>query len=95
MLPLADPDGRAWLETDMRAHCNPTRMRSIRRLGVSLVRRLRTSCTECSSPGWGWLDTKPGLPCRDCCISTQLTLKEIWGCERAAHAKSIPAVMVV
>ena len=52
-----DPEGRVWLETDMRAHCNPTRMRSIRRLGLSLVRRLRTPCPACGSPGWGFLDT--------------------------------------
>jgi len=50
---LADPDGRVWLETDMRAHCNPTRMRSIRRLGIALVRRLQTPCSECGSPGLG------------------------------------------
>jgi hypothetical protein len=77
-----DPDGRVWLETDMRAHCNPTRMRSIRRLGVALVRRLRTPCPECGSPGWGLLDTKPGLPCSDCGTATELTLSEIWGCEQ-------------
>ncbi len=85
----ADPDGRVWLETDMRAHCNPTRMRSIRRLGVALVRRLRTPCPECGSPGWGLLDTKPGLPCSDCGTATGLTLSEIWGCEQcgARHEK--------
>jgi hypothetical protein len=79
---LADPEGRVWLETDMRAHCNPTRMRSIRRLGVALVRRLRTPCPECGSPGWGLLNTKPGLPCSDCGTATELTLSEIWGCEQ-------------
>ena len=57
-----DPEGRVWLETDMRAHCNPTRMRSIRPLGLSLVRRLRTPCPACGSPGWGFLDTiRPAL----------------------------------
>ena len=76
----ADPDGRVWLETDMRAHCNPTRMRSIRRLGISLVRRLQTPCPACASPGWGLVDTRPGLPCSACSTATQLTLHEIWGC---------------
>ena len=86
----ADPDGRVWLETDMRAHCNPTRMRSIRRLGVALVRRLRTPCPACGSPGWGWLDTRPGLPCSECGTATELSLSEIWGCEQCGARREQP-----
>ncbi|MFZ9973091.1 MAG: DUF6671 family protein [Vulcanococcus sp.] len=86
----ADPDGRVWLETDMRAHCNPTRMRSIRRLGVALVRRLRTPCPDCGSPGWGLLDTQPGLPCADCGTATQLSLAEIWGCQQCGARRAQP-----
>ncbi|MGC5196745.1 DUF6671 family protein, partial [Aphanothece microscopica] len=40
----ASDDGAVLVETDMRAHCNPTRMASIRRLGFQLVRRLRELC---------------------------------------------------
>ncbi len=87
---LADPDGRVWLETDMRAHCNPTRMRSIRRLGVALVRRLQTPCPECCSPGWGLIDTQAGLPCSECGTPTELTLSEIWGCETCGARRSEP-----
>ena len=86
----ADPEGRVWLETDMRAHCNPTRMRSIRRLGVELVRRLRTPCPECGSPGWGLLDTQPGLPCCECGTATELTLSEIWGCPQCGARREQP-----
>lgn len=87
---LADPDGRVWLETDMRAHCNPTRMRSIRRLGVALVRRLQTPCPDCGSPGWGLIETQAGLPCRECGTPTELTLCEIWGCETCGARRSQP-----
>jgi hypothetical protein len=86
----SDPDGRVWLETDMRAHCNPTRMRSIRRLGVALVRRLRSPCPECGTPGWGLLDTKPGLPCSDCGTATELTLSDIWGCQQCGARREQP-----
>lgn len=78
----ADSAGCVWLETDMRAHCNPTRMRSIRRLGIALARRLQTPCPACSSPGWGLLDTQPGLPCSACGAATDLTLVEVWGCQQ-------------
>jgi len=86
----ADPDGRVWLESDMRAHCNPTRKRSIRRLGVEMVRRLRTPCPKCGTPGWGLLDTKPGLPCSDCGTATELTLSEIWGCQQCGARRVQP-----
>lgn len=86
----ADPDGRVWLETDMRAHCNPTRMRSIRQLGLALVRRLRCPCPECGTPGWGLLDTLPGLPCSDCGTATELSLAEIWGCQQCGARREQP-----
>ncbi|WP_438983358.1 DUF6671 family protein [Vulcanococcus sp.] len=85
-----DPEGRVWLETDMRAHCNPTRMRSIRRLGLSLVRRLRTPCPACGSPGWGLMDTKSGLPCSACRTPTELTLAELWGCSSCGARREQP-----
>ncbi|MFO8237016.1 MAG: DUF6671 family protein, partial [Prochlorococcaceae cyanobacterium] len=69
----ASPNGEVWLETDMRAHLNPTRLRSIRRLGLALARRLLTPCPHCRAPGWGLLDTEPGLPCRWCGTATELS----------------------
>jgi Zn finger protein HypA/HybF involved in hydrogenase expression len=57
---------------------------------VALVRRLRTPCPECGSPGWGLLETKPGLPCSDCGTATELTLSEIWGCQRCGARRQKP-----
>ncbi|MEB3235973.1 MAG: DUF6671 family protein, partial [Cyanobacteriota bacterium] len=76
----ADPDRAVLLESDMRAHMNPTRMASIRRLGIAMVRRLRCPCPCCGAPGWGLEETEPGLPCSWCGEPTTLTLQEIWGC---------------
>ena len=86
----SDPRGQVWLETDMRAHRNPTRMRSIRRLGVALVRRLRTPCPSCAGPGWGMVDTRPGLPCGWCGSPTELTAVEVWGCPGCGHRQQRP-----
>ena len=60
------PLRQAWLETDRRAHCNPTRRRAIRQLAFRLVRRVASPCPACRAPGWGPVDTTAGLPCRDC-----------------------------
>ncbi|MFM9072806.1 MAG: DUF6671 family protein, partial [Cyanobium sp.] len=50
------PEGVALVETDMRAHCNPTRMASIRALAFRLVRRIASPCPVCQAPGWGLVD---------------------------------------
>jgi hypothetical protein len=86
----ADPGGQVQLETDMRAHRNPTRMASIRRLGVALVRRLRSPCPSCGTPGWGLVETVPGLPCRWCGANTTLCSSEIWGCAICGERQRLP-----
>lgn len=86
----AAPEGRVLLETDMRAHLNPTRMASIRRLGFALVRRLRTACPACGSPGWGLVTTAAGLPCSWCGEATTLTASEIWGCPSCGERRHRP-----
>jgi hypothetical protein len=86
----AAPDGRVLLETDMRAHCNPTRMASIRRLGFQLVRRLRQRCPACGIPGWGRCDVIDGLPCRCCGTPTSLVAQERWSCGACGHVDVKP-----
>lgn len=83
-------DGRVQLETDMRAHCNPTRMASIRRLSFQLARRLATPCPACGSPGWGRVGSASGLPCRWCGLPTALTRSELLGCPCCDHRQERP-----
>ena len=73
--------GQAWLETDMRAHCNPTRMASIRGLAFQLVRRVRRICPQCAAPGFGPTDTVPGLPCADCGLASRWVARQLWSCD--------------
>ena len=67
-----------------------SRREGLRRLGLALVRRLQTACPACGSPGWGLLDTLPGLPCGDCGTTTTLTLSEIWGCPQCGARRDQP-----
>ncbi|MFM7314316.1 MAG: DUF6671 family protein [Cyanobium sp.] len=83
-------DGCARLETDMRAHCNPTRMASIRQLSFQLVRRLATPCPRCRTPGWGVLATCSGLPCAWCGEPTALVRAELLGCVLCDHRMERP-----
>jgi hypothetical protein len=84
------PLGLAWLETDMRAHCNPTRMASIRRLAFRLVRRVGATCPACEAPGWGLVSTRAGLPCRACGLATELVQLEEFGCVACSHRTLLP-----
>jgi hypothetical protein len=56
--------GRVFIENDLRAHMNPTRMRTIASTTSGLVARLKTHCSACDSPNFGLERAVPGLPCR-------------------------------
>jgi hypothetical protein len=84
------PLRQAWIETDMRAHCNPTRRLAIRQLAFRLVRRVATGCPACTAPGWGLVETAIGLPCSACGLATQLVKGELLGCVVCGHRQSRP-----
>jgi hypothetical protein len=83
-------DGRVCVETDMRAHVNPTRMRVIRRVAVKLARRLREHCPRCAAPGWGVVGVERGLPCSLCGQPTGFVRTEVFGCARCDHRRELP-----
>lgn len=80
-------DGIAAIETDMRAHMNPTRRRVIRKVAAQQGRRLRRLCPECSCPGWGKSDAVPGLPCELCRLPTRNILLEVYSCPKCTHTE--------
>ncbi len=79
------PDGLAVIETDMRAHMNPTRQRVLRHLAFQLARRLTCLCPHCQTPGWGRVDVIRGLPCEWCGSETEMIRAEISGCPRCSY----------
>ncbi len=78
-------DGRALIQTDMRAHMNPTRMDSLRRLASTFARRLATLCPACSIPGYGQVDVEAGLPCEDCGAPSVMVRHQVFGCVTCEH----------
>jgi hypothetical protein len=86
----ASPDGLARLETDMRAHLNPTRMQSLGVLAERLARRLASSCPECGAPGFGRTGTRSGLICEACGEATDMVAAEVFGCTACAHQEVRP-----
>lgn len=78
-------DGRVLIETDMRAHLNPTRMRSIERLAKRLALRVARLCPHCGAPGFGMTDVERGLRCEACRMPTDLKQAEIHSCSACGH----------
>lgn len=74
-----------FVESDLRAHMNPTRMGVIRRATENLIERMRSECPRCASPGFWAVERIPGLPCRDCGAPTDETRAVRWACIRGDH----------
>ena len=81
-------NGRVFVETDVRAHANPTRMDNIRLAAEDLVKKLRSLCPACSTPGFWIIERVDGLPCVDCDAPTRETQAEILGCLTCAHRET-------
>lgn len=78
---------KAVVETDVRAHMNPTRMHFIRELGSRLLVRLKSKCPDCGVPGWGVVLKKAGLPCGICGLPTDMILHEVKICSACNHTE--------
>ena len=73
------------IETDMRAHLNPTRMGEIARAAEDLAMRLASPCPACSAPGFGLARVERGLPCSACGSATDRVRAEIHACPACGH----------
>jgi len=79
---------KVWIETDMRAQFNPSRMRVIGELADKLAQRLGTPCPKCTTPGWGKVRVEKGLECTLCGSETELVKSEIFGCVKCDYEET-------
>lgn len=77
--------GVAFVESDMRAHRNPTRMAAIERATRDLVRRFRSQCPNCGYRGFDVIERVPGLPCGWCGVPTQVIKAELLICQSCGY----------
>lgn len=87
---LSGCTGAARLETDMRAHVNPTRMSEIGVLAAKLAQRVATPCPACAAPGFGFTRHDAGLPCEACGTPTPLVMHRVSGCARCGLETHLP-----
>ncbi len=82
---IKNHNGSAYAETDMRAMCNPTRMKVIELATIKLVQKAKSPCPSCGTPGFGIVHAEKGLPCELCGLPTRSTLRHIYGCQKCNY----------
>jgi hypothetical protein len=80
--------GAVFVESDLRAHRNPTRMARIAEAGRDLAARMSQTCPRCAAPGFGRAARLPGLPCADCGAPTSAAQAERWDCVRCGASET-------
>lgn len=69
-------------ETDMRAMYNPTRMKVIEKATQKLVDKIKSTCPQCNTPGFGIVNIKSGLPCEWCGSPTNSAKSHLYKCKK-------------
>lgn len=76
-----------YVETDMRAMYNPTRMKIIEAATVKLIDKINSLCPQCNMPSFGVMDAKRGLICKLCGSPTNSILSYIYVCQHCQYTK--------
>jgi hypothetical protein len=78
--------GTVYLETDMRAMYNPTRMKVIERATQKLIEKINSKCPECQTHGFSITEAKSGLPCEWCSSPTDSILFHLLTCQKCGFS---------
>ena len=69
-----------YVETDMRAMYNPTRMKVIKDTAFKLLDKLKSLCPKCSTPGYSVTSVTLGLNCSLCGSQTKSIKSHTYSC---------------
>ena len=83
-------NGQVFVEVDLRAFANPTRMGNIARAADNLLKRLQSLCPACDAPGYWAAGRQAGLPCKACGSPTQTYRSEVWQCSGCQYCAIRP-----
>lgn len=88
---IVSSNGAVVVETDMRAHFNPTRMAAISELARQLAQRVARLCGCCGAPGFDVVERRGGLACLQCGTPTELIAFEVLRCDACGVREERPA----
>ncbi|MEY2792170.1 MAG: hypothetical protein RJA76_162 [Bacteroidota bacterium] len=81
--------GSYFLETDMRAMHNPTRMLHIKSLGQQLIKKMKKACPNCGIPGFSVNQLIRGKLCGQCFQPTKGILMEQFCCHSCNYTCTV------
>lgn len=81
--------GRVYVETDMRAMYNPSRMKVIEKAAQKLVDKIKDTCPQCNFPGFDISSVQKGLPCSLCGTPTNSVLSYNKKCKSCGFENTI------
>lgn len=79
--------GEAYVETDMRALFNPSRMKVIEKAAIALIEKINSKCPQCGTPGFDISTIKSGLPCEQCNFPTQSAISHTYQCLNCSYTE--------
>jgi len=90
-LSVLSSDGKVHLQSDLRAHCSPSRQLNIIQAARILAKRVKALCPSCGCPGFGEQRYNRGLDCSECGELVTAAVKfEILGCVNCPFEQSGP-----
>ncbi len=78
---------QVFVQTDMRAMHNPTRMKVIEQATQQLFSIINNICPQCHTPGFAVTKTIKGLPCSWCQTPSNYTLYHIYTCSKCNYSE--------
>ncbi|MFM2249669.1 MAG: hypothetical protein RLZZ358_596 [Bacteroidota bacterium] len=88
-LQLLENQGAGYVETDMRAMFNPTRMQVIQETTQLLIQKLNSCCPSCQLPGFAVTSSESGLPCSLCGTPSSAALAHLLVCSHCQHQEKV------
>ncbi len=88
-LQLLETQGAGFVETDMRAMYNPSRMQVIQETAQLLLQKLNSFCPSCQLPGFTVTSAVPGLPCSLCGTPSSAALTHLMVCNHCQHQEKV------
>jgi len=81
---------KIFIESDMRAHRNPVRMKAIAKATENLIQNIKSLCPRCSTPGFVVIDFEKGLKCSSCGLPTDLPVNDLYKCSVCNYEEKRP-----
>ena len=79
--------GVVYIETDMRALYNPSRMKVISELTEKLIEKIKSICPKCQFPGFARTHATRGLLCCQCHRPTHSIISFTYKCQKCNYEK--------